>query len=124
MHREQDYRDGNEEIVSIDVEPHGGAPGYRIEIIADARGLDPDAGNADVVVAFEDGAQWNATFMTIKNINTLISGESPNCTEKRYIWASNMVVVQRISPQHVARTVAAMIQRKEFELAFGGPARL
>jgi hypothetical protein len=35
-----------------------------------------------------------------------------------------MIVVQSIAPQDIARTVAAMIQRKEFELAFGGPARL
>lgn len=124
MHRDEDYQDGNEEIVSIDVEPHGGAPGYRIEIIADARGLDPDAGNADVVVAFEDGARWNAAFMTIKNINTLISGQGPNCTEKNYLWAANMVVVQSIAPRDVAQTVAAMILRGEFELAFGGPSRL
>ena len=97
---------------------------YTLEIIPGPRGLDPVAGNADIVVTFENGERRSATFMTVENIRSFIDAKDAARPHDAYVWATNQVVVRSLEPQHVADTVQAMIRRGELELVFGAPPEL
>ncbi len=50
--------------------------------------------NTDVIVQFEDGTRWSATFFTYLNINRLTekNKKTGECLNGNYFWASNMVL--------------------------------
>lgn len=105
---------------------HGREPGprgraYTMEILAGARGLDTRAGNADIILTFEDGERRTATFMTLDNVTRFLHEKQSGPAHDAYVWAGNLVIVASLDPDTVARTVQAMIQRHEIPLAFGTP---
>ena len=76
--------------------------------------------NSDVIVSFEHGAEWVATFFTYANISTLaeknrVSGE---CLGGKYFWASDMILVDEISRERIEEVVKHLIEAEEFESVF------
>lgn len=95
---------------------------YAVEIL-DHVDMNPTDDNVDVFVYFADGRRYVATFFTLANLQSIMlkhraTGE---CAGGLYLWASDMIVVERIDRETVERTVADLIQSGEFEKAFDGP---
>lgn len=105
-------------------EPGPAGRAYTLDILPGPRGLDPVSGNADIVLTMENSAPRTATFMTIENITALIHAKNSAAPHDAYVWATNLVVVKSLDPDHIAQTVQAMIQRGEIPLVFGAPPAL
>lgn len=86
------------------------------------RDLNPRDGNVDVDVVIND-ARYRATFFTIENLRTLMSAyrSSGECNNGSYLWACNMIVVDKITEEVVDATVADLLRSGEFKSAFAGP---
>ena len=95
---------------------------YVVEIL-DHGNLNADDDNVDVFVYFADGRKYVATFFTVSNIRSIMRKDqgTGECAGGLYFWASNMIVVERLDRETIERTVADLIQSREFEKAFDGP---
>lgn len=76
--------------------------------------------NTDVIVKFEDGSGWSATFFTYQNIISLseknkTTGENLNGI---YFWASDMVLIKRISRKEIEAVTKELIKDGTFERVF------
>ncbi len=80
----------------------------------------PADDNVDVEVKFSDGSRFTATFFTVCNIHSLfaknkITGE---CSSGKYLWATEMILVERLDRQTMEDTIFGLIRDGEFEDAF------
>lgn len=76
--------------------------------------------NADVVVTLDDASRWAATFITYRNVETLQKkhAETGECLAGRYLWATNLIVIDEISRPAIEAVVADLRSTQEFESAF------
>lgn len=76
--------------------------------------------NSDVIVTFADGSKAIATFFTYKNIEFLRqkNKETGECLSGKFFWASNMILVEKISRQTVEEIVNHLLSEDEFYLVF------
>jgi len=76
--------------------------------------------NSDVIVTFEDGRRYVATFFTYQNIQWLIekNKRSGECLNGRYFWASDMILVERINRKEITEVIHHLIEEEEFEYVF------
>jgi hypothetical protein len=79
--------------------------------------------NIDVEVVFDDSIRFVATFFTLENVRGLfrrnqVTGE---CRGGLYFWASDMILVERLTLEAVKETVEDLLLTGEFESAFDGP---
>jgi len=83
----------------------------------------PRNANSDVVVTRPDGSVWTATFFSYENIAALRlkNQETGECLNGRYMWATNMILVDEITRARVEEVVADLVATGEFERAFDGP---
>ena len=76
--------------------------------------------NSDVIVTFEDGSRWVATFFSYTNINTLV--EKNRRTGERmsgkYFWSSDMILVDEVSRARIEEIVRYLIETNEFRQIF------
>lgn len=81
----------------------------------------PEDGNTDVMVTFQDGHRWLATFIAYKNIQTLT--EKHRKTGENlfgaYVWISDMVLVDEISCSRIEAIIHDLLKQGEFESIFG-----
>ena len=79
--------------------------------------------NSDVVVTRAGGSVWTATFFSYDNIAALRlkNQETGECLNGRYLWATNMVLVDEVTRPRVEEVVADLLANGEFESAFDGP---
>jgi hypothetical protein len=95
-------------------------PNYQIEFIQDSQGTHVLKDNLDVVVQFEDGRRYAATFFTLENIETLMHRyqETGECLGGQYFWSSSMIIVRDLRRETIEACVAALIATGEFEEVF------
>ncbi len=76
--------------------------------------------NSDVMVSFEKGAEWVATFFTYRNISTLVekNKQSGECLHGKYFGASNMILVDELTRERVEEVVEHLLAEGEFESIF------
>jgi hypothetical protein len=76
--------------------------------------------NTDVIVAFGDGSQWVATVFTYTNILTLArkNQQTGECLSGAYLWASDMVLIDRASRARIEEMIADLLRSNEFEMVF------
>ncbi|WP_409295370.1 hypothetical protein V1498_18815 [Peribacillus sp. SCS-26] len=76
--------------------------------------------NVDVVITFPDRSKWIATFFTYKNIETLRkkNTRTGECMGGSYFWASDMVLIDRVSRERINEVIDFLIANEEFESAF------
>lgn len=79
-----------------------------------------DDDNSDVIVTFENGERWIATFFTYKNITKLkerhrTTGE---CLDGNYFWASDMILIDELTRDKIERVVKELIEIEDFMRAF------
>ena len=93
---------------------------YSIHVQRGFEGVDADDDNVDLEVRFDDGSRFAATFFTLNNLQSLFekNKQTGECKGGLYLWASDMVIVQRLSEAIIAETVGELIATGEFEGAF------
>lgn len=76
--------------------------------------------NTDVIVTFEDGSQWVASFFTYSNIEKLThkNKETGECMNGKYFWSSDMILVDEVSRKRIEEVVSYFIAEGEFEEIF------
>ena len=76
--------------------------------------------NTDVIVEFEDGSRWVASFFTYSNINKLVEKNTitGECLDGKYLWSSDMILVDEVSRERIQEVVDYLINKGEFEGEF------
>ncbi|MFC5530332.1 hypothetical protein [Cohnella yongneupensis] len=76
--------------------------------------------NTDVIVTFEDGTRWIASFFTYKNIHTLAqkNQQTGECLRGKYFWGSDMVLVDECSRNRIEEVINHLILKGDFEVIF------
>lgn len=98
-------------------------PQYRIWIEAEvwAPGQwDYDDGNTDVIINFDDGARWAATFITYANVTSLTekNQHTGECLSGKYLWVADMLLVDKISRERIEEVVQYLWVTGEFAQVF------
>jgi len=80
----------------------------------------PSDDNTDVIVTFENGARWVATFFSYQNILSLASKNrgTGECLDGKYFVATDMILVDEVTRHRIEEVVADMIARNNFENYF------
>lgn len=67
--------------------------------------------NPDVIVKFDDGSEWIASFFTYQNIISLSekNEKTGECLNGDYFWASDMILVKKISRDAIERVIKKLI---------------
>lgn len=98
---------------------------YTVRFVPSAPPPDPLNDNVDVKVTFDSGESYVATFFTLENLASLMekNRRTGECLDGFYLWASDMIIVERITLEDVSRAVADLLASGEFRSAFSGPHR-
>ena len=101
----------------------GHAGGYAVWIEAEEWGegeWDPEDEASDVVVTRADGERWIASFVAYGHVATLVARnrESGECLAGTYLWASDLILVERIARPTIEAVVADLLRDGGFESAF------
>jgi hypothetical protein len=93
---------------------------YPIQVHHGLEGVDPADGNVDLEVTFEDGSRYAATFFRLDNLRSLFAKNerTGECRGALYFWASDLVIVRKLSEASLSETVADLIAQGEFEGPF------
>lgn len=80
----------------------------------------PRDDNTDVIVTFEDGARWVATFFSYQNIVSLAekNHQTGECLGGKYFVATDAILVDEVTRQRIKEVVVDLIRRREFERHF------
>ena len=93
---------------------------YQLTIYSGTAPLDPNNDNVDVQVTFPNGESFSAVFFTLQNIDTLMKKykKTGECADGLYFWASNMMIVQKLTEQTICETIDNLLAEEEFESVF------
>ena len=94
---------------------------YELTIFGGTQPLNAINDNVDVEVRVDDGSRWCATFFTVESLNALfaknrVTGE---CANGLYLWAAEMIVVERLDEAVIRATIDDLVDSGELEDAFG-----
>jgi len=80
----------------------------------------PDDDNTDVIVTFQDGRRWVASFFSYKNIEKLTNKnkETGECYSGAYFWSSDMILIDQVSRKRIEEIIEHLIEEEEFEMIF------
>jgi len=80
----------------------------------------PADDNSDVIVSFDDGACWVATFFSYRNIQSLTEKykTSGECLNGKYFWATDMILLDEVSRLRIEEIVKHLMNEGEFEHVF------
>ena len=93
---------------------------FDVEWVEGVDGTDPLDDNVDVYVRFRSGERFSATFFTLVNLHRLFAKnrDTGECAAGTFLWAANMIVVERLTRDVVDRTVAELLRTGEFDAVF------
>lgn len=76
--------------------------------------------NCDVIVSFNNGDEYIASFFTFKNIETLRKNfsDSGECMSGKYFWASDMILIDNLKTDSIKSVIRYLIENNEFESIF------
>ena len=94
-------------IKSIWIEAEEWAPGQ----------WNPSDDNTDVIVTLDDDTRWVATFFSYKNISSLVekNGRTGECLAGKYFWASDMILVDKVTRSRIEEVTAYLIDQEHLE---------
>lgn len=83
-------------------------------------GWNPDDANSDVIVTFDNGERWAATFFSYKNILSRAdkNRDSGECLGGKYFCATDMILVDEVSRSRMEEVICAMLEQEEFKTFF------
>jgi len=81
---------------------------------------DPVKDNVDVEVTLADGSRFGATFFTLTNVQRLFEKNrtTGECKAGLYLWAAQMILVERLTIEVIRTTVEDLLGSGEFHVAF------
>jgi hypothetical protein len=93
---------------------------FEVDWIEGAQGTDPVDDNVDVLVRLQSGQRYTATFFTLENLRRLFAKnrDTGECADGTFMWAANMIIVERLTRDVVNRTIAELLRTGEFEAVF------
>ena len=93
---------------------------YHVSWVEGEMGIDTCDDNVDVIVQFESGERYVATFFTVENLRTLLRlyRNTGECAQGLYVWSTYMLVVETLTLPNVERVVADLLATGEFVRAF------
>ena len=93
---------------------------YQLTIYRGIAPLDPNNDNVDVQVTFPNGESFSAVFFTLQNIDTLMKHckKTGECANGLYFWASDMMIVQKLTEQTICKTIDNLLVKGEFASVF------
>ena len=76
--------------------------------------------NTDVIVSFDDGAVYVASFFTYENIENLRrkNAETGECLSGKYLWASDMILIDRVDRESIEQVIADLLRADSFDTVF------
>jgi hypothetical protein len=80
----------------------------------------PSDDNTDVIVTFDDGARWVATFYSYQNIFSLAekNRETGECLGGKYFWGTDLILINEVSREQIEEVIVDLMKENEFEHAF------
>jgi len=83
-------------------------------------GWDINNENTDVIVKFDNGTRWVASFFTYSNISQLVekNRRTGECLGGKCYWATDMILVDEVSRQRIEEVINYLISEDEFEAIF------
>ncbi|GFN33979.1 hypothetical protein [Paenibacillus xylaniclasticus] len=83
-------------------------------------GWNPYDDNTDVIVTFEDGSRWVASFFTYKNVQSLVekNRHTGECLHGKYLWSSDMILVDECSRERIEEVIGHLLLRGNFKVIF------
>ena len=93
---------------------------YKLTIYRGTAPLNPDNDNVDVQVTFPNGESFSAVFFTLRNIDTLMKRykKTGECAGGLYFWASDMIIVERLTEKTICETIDNLLAEEEFGYVF------
>ncbi|WP_299249052.1 hypothetical protein [uncultured Aquimarina sp.] len=76
--------------------------------------------NSDVMVTFENGEKYIATFFTYKNIEWLRqkNEKTGECLNGKYFFATDLILIDRLNREEILNVINHLINQEEFTTAF------
>jgi hypothetical protein len=76
--------------------------------------------NSDVIVTFENGDKYVATFFTYENIKWLKqkNQETGECLNGKYFFATDLILIDKLNREEVLKVINHLINQDEFFTAF------
>ncbi len=76
--------------------------------------------NSDVIVTFENGEEYIATFFTYKNIEWLKkkNKKTGECLNGKYFFATDLILIDRLKREEIFKVINDLINQEEFTTAF------
>ncbi len=80
----------------------------------------PQDDNSDVIVTFDSGEKWIASFFTYANIQSLTAKNrsTGQCLHGAYFWANDMILIDELTRPRIQTVIYDLIEAKEFESVF------
>ena len=80
----------------------------------------PSDDDSDVIVTFENGDRWVATFFSYQNITSLAekNRQSGECLAGKYFVATEMILVDEVSRNRIEEVVANLIEEDDLKTYF------
>lgn len=75
--------------------------------------------NVDLEITLDDGRRFGATLFTLSNLQSLFKKNraTGECADGTYLWAANMILVEKLDQATITRTIADLIASGELETA-------
>lgn len=76
--------------------------------------------NSDVIVTFENGDKYVATFFTYENIEWLRqkNQKSGECLNGKYFFATDLILIDKLNREEILKVINHLISQDEFFTAF------
>jgi hypothetical protein len=80
----------------------------------------PNDTDTDVLVTWEDGDRWVASFITYQHVKTVTERykKTGECLSGAYFWTSDMILVDEATRQQIEEVIKDLIQTDYFESVF------
>ena len=80
----------------------------------------PDGSDTDVIVSWEAGDRWVASFISYKHIKTLTdkNKQTGEHLSGAYFWTSDMILIDEVSRQRIEAVIHELISTHDFEVVF------
>lgn len=87
----------------------------KVQMLPREGGLNIDDDNVDVEITLPDGQVYSATFFTLANLKSLMAGyrKSGECANGLYVWAADMIVVEKLTRETIQKSIEDMVQTGE-----------
>ncbi|HEX6481637.1 MAG TPA: hypothetical protein VF043_22575 [Ktedonobacteraceae bacterium] len=80
----------------------------------------PNDTDTDVLVTWDDGSRWVASFITYQHVKTVTDSykKTGECLSGAYFWTSDMILVAEASRENIEEVIKDLIQTNTFKAVF------